>query len=310
MAGDGWRQFTRETLSADVVQRYLMDQAVLQFASASERTAELTTPQAGMLSYLRDEDRYEGRTPSAAGALTGGAWRGFGRSWGVIDAAPPAPVVGNLATPQTGDGAYIGPWRCNARVVGRTAPAWRQTEPAQVGSIAGRNTLLADAATAGAPLHAGFLCYVTGKDRLYAVNADQTWRLIGGRAGAAVSLTTGTGQPQTGWTGGGYTGTLQHHGNGMATVYVEVTRSGADLAVSTLGSVINSPVLLLPAGWEARAATVLSSGATGRGAHGHMSAATRTLTLTAVTGTADVTTGSTISLGATYALAAPQDLDD
>lgn len=311
MSGQGWRAFTRETLASTDVQGFLMDQAVMAFDSASQRTAELVVPTAGMVSYLRDSDQYEGRTPSAAGALEGGTWRGFGRSWGVILGAPPAPVAGNLATPQTGDGAYLGLWRCNARVLGVSAPAWRQTEPAQVATLAARNALLTDAAAGGVPLHQGFLCYVTGKDRLYVLNQDlSTWRLLGGRAGAAVTLTTGTGAPQTGWTGGGYAGTLQHHGNGMATVYAELVRSGANLTPTTTGAVTNSGVLLLPTGWEARTATVLSSGAAGRGAHGHMSSGSRTLTITAVTGTADVATGATISLGATYALANPQDLDD
>ena len=79
MAGNGWRQFTRETLAADTVQQYLMDQAVMAFDSSSQRGTELTTPEAGMVSYLRDADRYEGRTPGVGGTLTGGAWRGFGR---------------------------------------------------------------------------------------------------------------------------------------------------------------------------------------------------------------------------------------
>jgi hypothetical protein len=309
MAGQGWRQFTRETLASADVQGYLMDQAVQAYDSSSQRGTELLVPTAGMVTYLKDSDRYEGRTPSSGGAVEGGVWRGFGRSWGVIPGALPAPVVGNLATPQTGDTAYVTLWRCNAIVQGVSTPTWRQLEPAHVATLAARDTLSADATAGGAALPEGFMVYVQDLDRLYVLQQGVAWRLIGGKAGDAITLTTGTGAPQTGWAGAGYSGSLQHHGNGMATVYAELVRSGANLTPTTTGSVTSSAILLLPAGWEARAATVLSSGAAGRGAHGHMSAGSRTLTLTAVTGTAAVATGDTISLGATYALANPGDLN-
>src|SRR3982751_6929477 len=67
MAGAGWRAFTRQVLPSSVVQEYLMDQAVMTFASASARSAALTAPSDGMVTYLADTDRLELRT--------GGAWQ-------------------------------------------------------------------------------------------------------------------------------------------------------------------------------------------------------------------------------------------
>jgi hypothetical protein len=310
MAGAGWRQFTRATLASADVQLYLMDQAVMAFDSASQRTTELVTPEAGMVSYLRDSDRYEGRTPAAGGGLTGGVWRGFGRSWGVVTGALPAPVAGNLSTPQTGDTAYVALWRCSAIVQGVTAPTWRQLEPAHVATLAERTTLTNDASAGGAALPDGFMVYVQDLDRVYVLQAGVAWRLIGGKAGAEITLTTGTGAPATGWTGAGYNGALQHHGNGMATVTFDVVRSGANITPSTTGDVTNVALLTLPAGWEARAATSIGPGPNGnRAAFGSIGTNSRVLSLFAVTGTADIATGATISLSGTYALAAPQDLD-
>lgn len=67
MAGAGWRAFTRQVLPSSVVQGYLMDQTLMVFASAANRTAQLTAPSDGMLTYLEDTDRLELRS--------GGAWR-------------------------------------------------------------------------------------------------------------------------------------------------------------------------------------------------------------------------------------------
>lgn len=64
----GYRQFTRETLASSVVQDYLMDQAVMRFDSDSQRSAQLTAPETGMVSYIEDEDRLELRSST-------GVWR-------------------------------------------------------------------------------------------------------------------------------------------------------------------------------------------------------------------------------------------
>lgn len=55
MAGMGHKTWTRERLTADEVQGYLMDQVVAQFASASERDAFLgVDPADGWHVHLRD----------------------------------------------------------------------------------------------------------------------------------------------------------------------------------------------------------------------------------------------------------------
>src|SRR5687768_11057261 len=102
MAGAGWRTFTREVLEPEHVQDYLMDQAILAFDSASQRSTELAVPEAGMVSFLRDTGRWEGRTRSAAGEDTGGVWRGFGHHWGSYVGALPA-ANPNPNTAQPGD---------------------------------------------------------------------------------------------------------------------------------------------------------------------------------------------------------------
>jgi hypothetical protein len=307
MAGAGWRQFTRETLASADVQQYLMDQAVMRFASASERTTELVTPAAGMVAYLKDSDTYQGRTPSSAGADTGGTWRGFGRHWGSQAGALPAATSGDPSTAQPGDTCYSSLWRCAAVV--SYLYQWRQLDIPQAATIAGRGTLATAATAGGAPFPEGFLIYVTSTKRLYVYMGDGTWRVAGGRGGTALTLTTGTGAPQTGW--GSHSGVLQHHGNGMATVTFDIVRAGSAITPSTTGKITNSPLLQLPSGWEARQGSFIGAGSGGnRSAAAYMSAGSAVVTLTGVTGTADIATGATISISGTYPLATPGDLDD
>lgn len=53
--GDGFRVFaTGEVVTAAQVNGYLMEQAVMTFASAAARTAAVATPEEGMVSYLTD----------------------------------------------------------------------------------------------------------------------------------------------------------------------------------------------------------------------------------------------------------------
>lgn len=55
MAGAGRKVFTAgEVLTAANVQDYLMDQAVMVFASSAARSSAIGTPTAGMVSYLTD----------------------------------------------------------------------------------------------------------------------------------------------------------------------------------------------------------------------------------------------------------------
>jgi len=70
MAGAGRKVFVSETLSSDEVQRYLMDQSVMVFASGNARSAAIPTPSEGMVTYLLDVDKLD--------AYDGTAWRCFG----------------------------------------------------------------------------------------------------------------------------------------------------------------------------------------------------------------------------------------
>jgi hypothetical protein len=185
---------------------------------------------------------------------------------------------------------------------------WRQVNPAEAATVAGLITLRDGATTAGQPMHGGFLAYVPAVDRYYVLrSSDASWRLIGGAAGNAVTLTTGSGAPETGW--GSHSGSIQHHGNGMATVTFDIVRAGSAITPSTTGKITNSPLLTQPAGWEARTGTAIGQGANGnRGAFAYIGVNSRIVTLIGVAGTADIATGATISLAGTYALASPQDL--
>jgi hypothetical protein len=73
----GWRQWTRERLTAALMQR-IQDQLVMDFASASARTSELAAPTEGMVSYLKDVQRME--------LYDGTAWRS-------VKEAPLDPIV-------------------------------------------------------------------------------------------------------------------------------------------------------------------------------------------------------------------------
>lgn len=310
MAGEGWRQFTREVLMPEDVQGYLQDQAVMRFSSASQRSSELTVPTAGMVSYLQDVDEFYGRTPSSAGGDTGGVWRGFARHWGTRTGSLPTAASSNPAAAQPGDTVYSS--ALGSVLVVSSGYEWRQVGVRRVATIATRNQLITDALAAGiGGIPDGFLVYVTGNNRLYARDTGGTWRLLGGRAGTALTLTTGTGAPQTGWTGAGYTGTLRHNGAGLATVQFDIVRSGANITPSTTGAVTNSNLLQLPAGWEAAGPAYIGTGPNGnRAVHGYIPASNRTIQLTNVAGTADVATGATLSFAGTYPLLTPGDLDD
>lgn len=63
----GWRAWTRERLTAALVQDYLQDQVVQEYVSRAQRTANgPSAPTAGMVSWLEDEQVLE--------VYTAGAW--------------------------------------------------------------------------------------------------------------------------------------------------------------------------------------------------------------------------------------------
>jgi hypothetical protein len=77
MAGAGFKTFTAgEVLTAADVNSYLMQQAVLVFASDAARTSAVASPTEGMLSYLKDTDTVQSYSGSAW-ADVGGASGGF-----------------------------------------------------------------------------------------------------------------------------------------------------------------------------------------------------------------------------------------
>jgi hypothetical protein len=65
MAGAGWRQWTRERLTAALVQNHLQDQVVQRYSSSSARGTGLPAPSEGMVTTLDDTDavyRWDGAT--------------------------------------------------------------------------------------------------------------------------------------------------------------------------------------------------------------------------------------------------------
>jgi hypothetical protein len=73
--GLGRKVFTAgEILAASEVQGFLMDQSVMVFADAAERTAAIPSPQAGMHTFLTDTDSievYDGSSFVSANSLGG-----------------------------------------------------------------------------------------------------------------------------------------------------------------------------------------------------------------------------------------------
>jgi len=92
-AGLGFKNFTSgEVLTAADVNGYLNSQTVMVFADAAARTAAITSPQEGMISYLKDTN--------ATQYYSGSAWVGVG-------AASPLTTKGDVYTYSTTD-ARIG----------------------------------------------------------------------------------------------------------------------------------------------------------------------------------------------------------
>ena len=86
MAGAGYKTFTvGEVLTASNVQSYLMDQAVMKFASSGARGSAIGTATEGMLSYLADTDAVE--------VYDGSAWTSIGLPLGTA-----TPADGNILT--------------------------------------------------------------------------------------------------------------------------------------------------------------------------------------------------------------------
>ena len=80
MAGAGYKNFSAgEVLTSSDVDTYLMEQAVMVFASAAARDAAITAPAEGMVAYLTDTNmlcQYSGAAWSGIGPTSGAM-----RSW-------------------------------------------------------------------------------------------------------------------------------------------------------------------------------------------------------------------------------------
>jgi hypothetical protein len=81
--GSGFKQFTASVLTASDVNNYLMEQTVMSFASTGARDAAVTSPEAGMVAYVRSNDADEGlyHYTSALGWREGPGWNA---PWGTV----------------------------------------------------------------------------------------------------------------------------------------------------------------------------------------------------------------------------------
>ena len=81
--GSGFRTFAAsEVLTGSNVQNFLMEQAVMSFASTGARDVAITAPEAGMVAYIRSNDSSEGLY-----TYNGTSWRkgpGWNAPWGLL----------------------------------------------------------------------------------------------------------------------------------------------------------------------------------------------------------------------------------
>jgi hypothetical protein len=95
MAGAGYRQWaTGQLVTAADAQAYWQDQTVMVFASSAARTAAITAPSAGMLTYLQDVGRYD--------RYTGSAWRPITHSEQITNGSVNAAWSGTLQATRVG----------------------------------------------------------------------------------------------------------------------------------------------------------------------------------------------------------------
>jgi hypothetical protein len=108
--------------------------------------------------------------------------------------------------------------------------------------------------------------------------------------------------PASGWTFTTKTTTVTAEIFG--TIYMEFHKNSGTLVTGTDGNVSNTKVATLDSGYPPQQPVPLSSGANGRGAFGYLNTAGEVY-LTAVAGSADVTSSTGLSLGGTFPLANP-----
>jgi hypothetical protein len=72
-------------LNASEINDNLMNQSVMVFSNSAARSAAITSPLEGMLTYLEDTDTYESYISSSwVSAIPMGAWTAFTPTWGAL----------------------------------------------------------------------------------------------------------------------------------------------------------------------------------------------------------------------------------
>ena len=90
-AGLGYKEFaTGDVLTAADANGYLASQVVMVFASAAARTSAITSPQEGMISYLKDTNSTE--------YYSGSAWTAIGGSGGGMTLISTTSLTGTTVT--------------------------------------------------------------------------------------------------------------------------------------------------------------------------------------------------------------------
>jgi hypothetical protein len=287
MAGLGHKTFTRETLSSAEVNGYLMDQAVMRFASVAARNATLTAPTDGMVTYLEDVDDLEYREGGAYWRPVSGTWR--------VHTSGALPSTGT----RDGDRIYSAVYQCSLI---RTGGTWRQATTVQVTSL---TAYVASLTAAGiTSVHNGFQVFDTDDNQLYVAAGSFTFIRAAGAAGSRVTTDFPTASSGWSYVAGGTTW-VRDIGGATGSVYMEVTKTGATINVDIKGEIPNTQIGTVPAAYKPLESTALFSSATGRPAHGYMNTDGEVFLCSVAPG-AGIVAGESISLAGTYRLATAQ----
>jgi hypothetical protein len=170
--GFGWKAWGRERLPYSDLQGYLQDQVVMFFASAAARTAELASPDEGMVSYLADVKRLEICDDTGAWAEpTPGRVIGFGQLTSAVGSITAATRLTAMA------------FSCNLRAGRqyeyRSSGRMFSSVAADVGEVAARVTLGAGSVLVTDPMVTGMTAVLAaaGGTNLYNVGAGELFQV-------------------------------------------------------------------------------------------------------------------------------------
>jgi hypothetical protein len=298
MAGLGWKAFTTETLSSAEVQGYLMDQAVMKFASTAERGTVLSSPSDGMVTYCEDIDRLDHRE--------GTHWRPVDGFWGTYAIAATWP-----ADARTGDRLYCTEAKCAYTYVGG---AWYQSSISAFTDFAAIETFRAAVDSAGGGvidrLHNGFQAFDSSKNTLWVAQggsgSTSIWQFAAGSSmGTVVTEVTATAAGFTTSSGFSVTTLYARRIGNMGYLDAVVTRTGAAITVPADGNVANTQVFTVPTALRPALNVPMLSGATGPMTVGALTSA-GAVNLQSIAPGASLATSATFQLGAMfYPLADP-----